>query len=357
MHLEGMRLGGGERVASRIAADLHGRGFVVGVVTDSPGPAMDWFADAEPSYHFLAATTARNPYATWKLSRIATGYDLLYSHIGCNAQIVDGLACLLAGRPHVVHQHTNLEFSTRPLTGPMQRWLYARVVSRATVISVATHVRDQTIKAGVPETRARVVPNGVPLQPGPESPSSPSARPRVGMLTRLEPVKGLELFLEAAQRLAGVEFVIGAAPGPDAAYDTRVRDQARRGGVPVLAVDSPAEFMSSLDIFCLPSRQEGMSLVLLEAMALGKPLVVSDIPGTREVVDEDSAVIVPYGDAIGLADAVRDLITSEERRRTLGRNAAARVRTEHSLEGMTRSVADILERRLAGARARAHEAP
>ena len=93
------------------------------------------------------------------------------------------------------------------------------------------------------------------------------------------------------------------------------------------------------DVFVLPSLWEGLPLVLLEAAALGKPIVATDIDGVREVVrDGETALLVPPGDPGRLAEAVIRLLEDPELAAELGGRARAEVPGRFTLSGMIEAV-------------------
>jgi glycosyltransferase involved in cell wall biosynthesis len=86
--------------------------------------------------------------------------------------------------------------------------------------------------------------------------------------------------------------------------------------------------MAAADIVAQPSIAEGLGLAVIEAMASGKAVLTTDIPGIREItIEEDVAVIVPAGDDRALAEALISLIDSEDLRNRLGQRA--RLHVEH----------------------------
>jgi len=104
--------------------------------------------------------------------------------------------------------------------------------------------------------------------------------------------------------------------------------------------------MDEIDIVVHVPRQEGLPMVVLEAMAAGRALIVSDTsPGVLEaVVDGVTAVVVPTGNADELARQLVDLAGDKTRRRQLGDQARARCRDEFSAASMVKGVADVYER-------------
>jgi glycosyltransferase involved in cell wall biosynthesis len=118
------------------------------------------------------------------------------------------------------------------------------------------------------------------------------------------------LTLLAAGRRGGSSADVAAAHA-HMRHGDRVRFLGHREDAP--------DVLAAGDVFVLPSLWEGLGCSLLEAMALGLPIVASDIPAVREVVDEGhNAVLVAPGDAIGLASAIDELLEDRERRTAFG---------------------------------------
>ena len=102
--------------------------------------------------------------------------------------------------------------------------------------------------------------------------------------------------------------------------------------------------LSALDIFVLPSRKEGFSRVLLEAMACSVPIVASDIGGNNEaIVDGESGFLITYGDIPRLAEAIERLISDTGNARRIGKNARKRVKEKFSIEKHVSSVQKLYE--------------
>jgi glycosyltransferase involved in cell wall biosynthesis len=93
------------------------------------------------------------------------------------------------------------------------------------------------------------------------------------------------------------------------------------------------DMMGAFDVFALSSLHEGVPMVLLEAMALGVPIVASRVGGIPEIVeDKKEAVLVPAKDAEALASAIGMIAGSSERRAELTRAARERVKTQFSIQ-------------------------
>ncbi|MFF5785306.1 glycosyltransferase [Streptomyces sp. NPDC012693] len=124
------------------------------------------------------------------------------------------------------------------------------------------------------------------------------------------------------------------------------------------AVDDTAPWYRAADLVVLPSRWEGMALAPLEAMACGRPVVVSDVDGARESLPpgHEPLCLVPPGDPAALAVAVGRLLGRPEQRRSLGRQAHEHVLSRFDVRRTGAAVADVY-RELPGVRCTEHREP
>jgi glycosyltransferase involved in cell wall biosynthesis len=336
-------VGGGQRVAAGVAEALHARGHTVAVVVPAEGPALRWFADAGATVHHVDLTSLRRPTALRKAAAVFATYDLVYSHTSVPGAILGGAASARARTPHVIHQHIYPHFSAQRPMRAVQRSLYARAASGAHMIAVAEHVADAAVAAGVPRGRITVIPNGVEIPPDPGAPSDARSI-TVGQLARLDIQKGLDILLDAVGLMkTDASFAIGT-PLPDDAFGRAVHDNADRLGVRVVAPAS-REFLETVDIVAAPSRYEGHPLVLMEAMALGKPVVASEIPGVREMLEtEQAGLLVPNEDPAALAKALDSLVADPELRARLGARARDLMIQRYALPVVHTQIIEVLER-------------
>ena len=208
---------------------------------------------------------------------------------------------------------------------------------------------------------AVVVPNGVDVarftgaRPLPR-PARLRGRPTVGFLGRIdEPRKGLAVLLEAlpelARRVPDVHLLV-AGPGDTgavrAAVPPALRDRVELLGR-VSEADKPRLFATG-DVYCAPNTHgESFGIVLLEAMAAGTPVVASDLPAFRRVLDDGRAgVLFGVRDARGLAVALADLLRDPGRRAALRTTGCAVVQA-YDWSQVTRSVVEVYESVLAAA--------
>jgi glycosyltransferase involved in cell wall biosynthesis len=112
------------------------------------------------------------------------------------------------------------------------------------------------------------------------------------------------------------------------------------------------EILRALDIYAMPSLWEGLSIAMLEAMAAGLPVVISDVSGVAQALgDNQYGLRVPPADDAALARAIRSLAREPARRRALGASARERVKAEFSIEAMMSQLGSVYDGALAGRRA------
>lgn len=283
----------------------------------------------------------------WALRRTVRRAGLDLAHV--NATMATNnrwalAAALAANLPVVVTLHLRHE-----VVPGAQRAILRRAYSRvAMAVAVSADVAGQLEhELGIPATRVRVIANGVDPRAAGAVVTAPGGGPvRIGAVGRLETQKGFDVLIDAVGRLVGsgrsVELAIGGE-GPDEAL---LRSRAQ--GLPVSfagVVDVPA-FVAGLDVFCLPSRWEGLPFVLLQAMMGARPAVVTAVGDVPDAVGE-TALVVPPGDAGRLAEALDRLVTDPGERRRLGEAAAKRARQRYSSARMVAETVGIYREVLA----------
>jgi glycosyltransferase involved in cell wall biosynthesis len=160
--------------------------------------------------------------------------------------------------------------------------------------------------------------------------------------------KGQLRLVEALGRIApahrDVMLVIAGAPGPSTPrIARRIRELRLDDRVQLLGHrDDVGDLLTAADVFAFPSQYEGLGGVLVEAMALGLPIVASDLPAIREVTDDGHvALLVPPGDPVALAGALELLLTDRELSRTLGTRGRDRYRQCFTPERAARELIEM----------------
>lgn len=278
-----------------------------------------WPAIRLPAPHLVRAARAARP-------DVVHAFDLVnYPHL-------IGLAG--AGAPMVAHFHGGAA-ARRPPWRALERRALAGVdrLLFTTVEQAAPWVAN-----GYPAERVRaVVETSVALTPAPRPPLDP-ARPRLLCAGRLDPVK------DPMTTLAGFALLLGTHPGAtlelcwtDAPLLDAVARRARALGPAVrllgrLAPEAVHARMAAADVLVQASVREVCGVAVLEAMALGLPPVVTDIPAFRAVLG-DCGARFPVGDAAGLAAGVRAVLGQPD----AGARCVERFRAALSFTAMARA--------------------
>lgn len=208
--------------------------------------------------------------------------------------------------------------------------------SPSVIEHLATHAR-------IPRDRLRLVRGGI--DPAPIRAVDPIQRTSLGLphdapmvlwVGRLDPVKGLSILIESFGLIAGETnaHLCLAGGGP-------IREQLERQvrGLQLVhrvqflgpRTDVPA-LLQAADVYVFPSRTEGLPNALLEAMAAACPIVTTDVPGCRDlIVNGQTGLVVPFGDTLALAAAMRRLLRDHTLAAQLGSQASEVVGSEWNI--------------------------
>ena len=311
--------------------------------------------EAMPGYRFSRVYLASSPRpmaSLWRglveAARHARRHDLLHVH----GEVAAGLCLpLLATRPSVVTMH-GLHL-VRRLSGVrrgaavLNLRAVLRAADRTICVSQSEHLELAGIVGAAARTsRAVVIRNGVRSSPAPSSAERSAIRRELGIsqddvvaiwVGSLDGRKDPLAAVRAAREAGVTLLVVGDGP---------LRSQVEREAgerVHVLGqrVDVP-RLLAASDVYVLSSRREGLALSLLEAMAAGLALIVSELPENVEAVG-DTGVVIGCGDVAGFTAAIERLGHDASERRVLGGRAKERANREFGLEAMVRQTREVYE--------------
>lgn len=275
---------------------------------------------------------------------------VIHSH---NAMAGYYVGAATIGGPRAVRVNTRHGMGEAALLTRKERLYRLSLARYHTVALVCDAARSAFVSSGlVPESKAVVVPNGIPVRKF----SSRSTRDRaasraalgygpmdfvIGTVGRLNWAKDHELLLasfERARQQVGdsARLIIVGEGDLRRPLEVSVRSRALHDVVSLPGDRSDiAELLPALDIFVCSSRTEGYSIALLEAAAAGLPVVATDVGGNGEIVRNGSTgLTVPYGDAEALSAAMVRLFKNPSYRQALGRAAQEWAMKEASVESM-----------------------
>jgi len=324
---------------------------------DPDVPATTVFLDSPVQARRLAGRRCA------RLRRLAQELEPAIVHLHLWPTVPTAAVSLVGLRVRIiVHvRDTPPVFRQRNARALVNRWLYGVSLRalRAHCVSVSRAAADHTARGlKVPLERLRVVLNGIDLRKFPERP-----RPRtpaglgnpfvVGSGGRFSPEKGhLDLIRAvAAIRRSGLNIRLRIAGDGSmrGAYAEQAKVLGLGDGLELPgAVQDMGEFYRSLDLFVLPSLREGLSRMLLEAMASGIPCVATDAEGVSEVLTSGvDGLLVSRGDVPALQAAVERLYHEPALRDGLGTRGRRRVEAAFSLERVGLEVLGLYDELLA----------
>jgi len=356
--LPGLERGGAETYVARVSPRLLNLGVEVEICAlDASGPLAGQLEAAGIRVHGTSYPERGHGSNTAALLRtvgdlrrllVQRRFDLVHSYLYW-PDVLSAAAGRLAGRRVIVSRRAI--HSWRHPRSALLHGLEAasNLVADQLIANSRAVLRDAEANERFLPRRRAVVYNGV--EPGDYLPARPgtSGGLRIVTVGALSPRKGQEF---AIQALASLPAALGASlrlvgTGPD---EVRLRELAKelRVGESVEFVGEradPRPELAGADLFLLPSRQEGFSNALLEAMASGLPVVATDVGGNAEaLVDGEGGRIVPPENAPEIAAAIEQLASDPSGLAPIGAANRRRVEAHFTLDA---SAAKLAERYLA----------
>jgi glycosyltransferase involved in cell wall biosynthesis len=273
------------------------------------------------------------------------GVRHVHVHFGTNPVTVAQLATRMADITYSFTVHGPDEFDA-----PRALDLGAKIADAAFVAGVSSYGRGQLMRWSDPSHWDRI--HVVPCSIAPrflDAPSTHEAPRRLVCVARLNAQKGLPLLIEAMTRLAAEpEFTLDIIGDGEqrASIESQIALARQGERIRLLGWRSPKEVfreVAGARAFVLPSFAEGLPVVLMEALALGRPVIATAIAGIPELVDAENGWLVPSGSAEALAEAMREALCAPPARlRQMGAIGRARVHARHHPERNAQMLAKLL---------------
>lgn len=284
--------------------------------------------------------------------------DLIHSHLP-DQNFYSCLAGSITGCKVVVTYHgAPAAPASAGMRGAIKSWT---VRHKATaIVVVSDYLKDLLVGAGFPGEKMARIYNGVNMKvfvPGAggrlrkELDLAENVK-LVGMVANLRQSKGYEYFIQAARQVADIVpearfLAIGEKDeGIAQQLESLVQQLNLSDRFFFLGFRSDvAEILHGLDVFVLSSVSEGLSIATIEAMAAGKPVVVTRSGGPEEIVEDGrTGMLVPPADPKSLASRICQVLGDPELATTLSRNARAEVQSKFSLAKMVQEYESLYER-------------
>ncbi|MGN6431342.1 MAG: glycosyltransferase family 4 protein [Gaiellaceae bacterium] len=344
-----LKTGGAERQWSILLPELRRQGFEVALLTLTD--EGDFFPDVQAagveatfvkmkSRSDLRGLARALSFRKWKPDAVITRSVL--------GQAVGHVIARTTGALHVTTEHSSRTLAADHPRRDRLRSLIARRVDG--VIAVTEQQFPYLLDLGYRRGRMRAVWSGIPSlaarRPRDEVRADLGLQPQdfaAFLIATLRPEKRADVFIDAVERARRTEprirgFISGR--GPDLAKVTEIAAEAN-GAVEVLGprTDIP-ELMLAADAICLTSEAEALPMVLIEAMALGRPVIATDVGGTSEIIiDGETGDLIQSGDAVALAERLVAWVRAPETPLSYGRAGLKRQQNFFTQERMARDYA------------------
>lgn len=350
-------IGGAEKVLSYLAPAMAKQGAQVTVVTARP-PKPTPLPPNNPVpvvrlptswLRFVGTTLYMQSLSHWLMSHAP---DLIYvSMLKHDAYVAVSVGRKL-GIPVVLRPEG------AGVTGDLawQRWgrFGARIGKRCkradAFIAISPAVRTELIVAGYDPEKIHDMPNGVPVPEAAWEPEFPMATTfRAAFVGRLAPEKGLDVLIDAwsivAKHQPNAHLTIMGEGPQRRDLEARIDDLNLDSSVHLIgSQDYPQSLLRRMNLFVLPSREEGMSIALLEAMSLGIPVIATEIPGNRGVMEDGvHGRLVPPDDPQALAEAILKRWYDNPEAVLMAQEARRRVIENFSIEAVARKHLELFD--------------
>ncbi|HKZ57693.1 MAG TPA: glycosyltransferase [Thermodesulfovibrionales bacterium] len=258
------------------------------------------------------------------------------------------LAAFLAGVPVIIASvHDNYRTDKRP-----KRRIMNRILSKITdkIVAVSEDVKEDIIRYdSINPSKIDVIPNGIDVERFNPEKNTTDIRKEfsledddivIGFIGRIVPAKGLKYLLNALPYLKKEFKSIKLLIVGEGSLVEELKERAKKNNIfdNILFTgrrrDIP-EILASINIFVMPSIAEGLPNALLEAMAMGKPIVTTEVGGIPEIVKNGfNGLLVPPRDTLSLSKAIKELISNDRLAAKLGQAARDLVHDNLSIKAI-----------------------
>ncbi|NNF37621.1 MAG: glycosyltransferase [Gemmatimonadetes bacterium] len=334
--------GGAEIAVSRLLAALQSRGHTVNFFCNRP-LVMERAATFGLEVSRLHVGGDASLFSSVRVARALSRFDADVLLVGTFRKT---LHLALGAKAALVPVVSRIGLATDLPRNAKYRWLFRRVVRHTVVSATDVAERYRQLLPSMPEDRLEVIPKGIAVPEG--IPSKAEARRSlglpeqgilVGLVARLVRAKRGDRFIEAVARVPGCTGVV-VGDGPER---TTLEEHARHlGQIDRIRftgrLDDPWPALAALDLLVVSSDTESMANVMLEAMALGVPVLSTPVSGAHDVlvegVDPDARpgrVTSDFGPGT-LASALQRMVHEPALRERMSEAARQRVANRHSME-------------------------
>ncbi|HWT83667.1 MAG TPA: glycosyltransferase family 4 protein [Candidatus Methylomirabilis sp.] len=355
LHSESSTGWGGQEI--RVFTELtwmRRRGHTAGLIVPPGSPLGERAERADIPVAWIPMPRALDPWAVTRMAKRLRreGAQVLVTHSSVDAW-TGGLAARLIGVPVVRMRHLSV-----PLQGnPLSRAVYTTLCDK--IVTTGEAIRALLVQQlGIPPAKVVSVPTGVDLEMfHPSRVDSTrfrkelglkSGTPLLGMIAVLRSWKGHLVFLQALRQLRDKGIDVQAVLVGEGPFRKVVQEAIRCHGLAAHVHlmghrEDVADILSGLDVVVSASTAaEGVPQALLQALAMRRPVVASDVGGTPEVIRPgETGWLVPPGDPEALAGALEEALADRPRAQRLGETGRKIVEAEYSLQRMGEQMEEL----------------
>lgn len=338
---------GGEQQVLYLSQALHAYGYDNVTICQPHSVLYQRACEARLAVHTLRVRHEMDLLAAWRLARYLRReqVDILHMHES-HGHTIGLLACALMPQ---IRKVVSRRVAFPPIRNLFSHWKYK--LPRVQYLAVSDAVRQVMLDSGIPGAHVRTIHSGIDLKRCDNAPEVERLFPPgvrvVGTVGHLASDKGHRYLLEAAQRLLRDEPKLGVA-----IVGTGVLRQTLEAHAMALGIAEHVQFtgfrrdipslIRGFEIFVFPSHLEGLGTSVLDAMALGKPVVATHAGGIPEAVQEGvTGLLVPPRDPAALAQAIRHLLEHPALRVQFGEAGRRRVEQGFTAERMARQTVQV----------------
>ena len=329
---------------------------------DVDGIKVDYFKNI--SNRFKLATMLDTPLgAIFRIKNQIRDFDVVHVHE--HRQTLSIIVCYFARRygiPYVVQAHGSVLplFQKEGLKNIFDKVFGFKILHGASKVFALTEVeKEQYLKMGVEEDRIEIVPLGINIEEYSNLPEGGIFREKFNIskddkliifIGRVHEIKGLDLLIDAFKELAdSVSDVKLAIVGPDDGYMDALNSRIAECGLSdKVIVTGPLykrekqEALVDCDLFVMPSKYESFTTSGLEAMACGKPLVLTKNNHIHDWVD-GSVGLACDDDKMSLKDAMAEVLFDEELSKKFGMNGRRLIQEKYNWDMINEQILNIYE--------------
>jgi glycosyltransferase involved in cell wall biosynthesis len=354
--------GGPIVVIARLAETLVAMGHIVTVYTSTANgenelsvvPGAATLVDGVTVHYFTRVTgdnTNASP-ALWQhLNRTATSFDVVHIHSWWNFLVLGAAwVCMRHNIKPIVSPHGMLSDYILTANNALKKKVIHKMLGKRlltnSVVHVSTPMEWEESQKIVSGWRGRIIPNLVNL------PSEPHERHdskifTIGFLSRVDPKKGLDILLKALKNVASPCRLLIAGAGSEE-YTEELKSLATSIGV-VDKIEwmgwkngeAKFEFFANLDLFALTSHSENFAIVVIEALATGTPVMISENVGLFQYVQTQDYGWVTTLNPAEVAVTIEAAIQDKQKRQRITATAPSAIRAEYDDKHLAQQYLDL----------------